>query len=82
MGKESNEWWIEGELSSEDMGEMVKSIREDHLQISQEAVCEKISVKLDTLQKSETGKGAHVGNVLSRICKAYGLKTVLQIKAN
>lgn len=81
MSINNTEWWIEGNLVSEDMGGMIRAIREDYLKETQETVSEKINVKLGTFQSCENGKGIHIGNVLSRICEAYDLETVIQIKS-
>lgn len=81
MSNEKSEWWIEGAYTNEDLGAIIKNIREDYLKVNQEGLAREINVKLTTLQSCESGKGNHIGSVLSRICEKYELKTVLQIKA-
>jgi DNA-binding XRE family transcriptional regulator len=76
-----NEWWVEGEYKAEDLGEIIKAVREDYLELNQENCAENIGVKLSTLQQAEKGKGNHVSNVLSRLCDTYKLKTSVIIKA-
>lgn len=73
-------FWIEGSLTSEDLGEIIKGIREDYLGITQEELADSIDVKLQALISSENGKGAHIGNVLSRVCEKYKLETKVTIK--
>lgn len=73
-------WWINGDVSQEDMGAIIKGIREDHLKMDQQSLADKIGVKLGTLQSSERGKGNHIDNVLRRICDEYNLKSEITIK--
>lgn len=74
-------WWVKGEFTTEDLGEIIKATREDYLDLSQEHCAENIGVNLKTLQQAEKGKGNHVGNVLRRMCETYDLKTSIIIKA-
>lgn len=73
-------WWVSGDYTTKDVGEMIKEIREGYLKLSQEHLAENIGVKLVTLQSSENGKGAHGDNVLRRTCKKYNLKSSITIK--
>ena len=73
-------WWISGEYTAEDCGEIIKSIREERLKFTQEELAESIGVKLITLKSSENGKGTHSSNVLRRICAKYNFKSEITIK--
>jgi len=73
-------WWISGDYTAEDCGEIIKEIREERLKFSQEDLAEAIGVKLVTLKSSENGKGTHASNVLRRICEKYNFKAEITIK--
>jgi len=73
-------WWVSGEYTAADIGEIIKEIREDYLKLSQEHLADNIGVKLVTLQSSDNGKGAHGDNVLRRTCKKYNLESSITIK--
>ena len=73
-------WWVSGDYTAKDVGEIIKAIREYYLKLSHEHLAENIGVKLVTLKSSENGKGAHGDNVLRRICKKYNLESSVSIK--
>ena len=68
----SNEkFWAEAEIS--ELGDLIKLIREEHLDLSLEELSEKIGSKVSTIKSSESGGGAHASTVLKKTCEEFGL---------
>lgn len=80
MSEEKEKFWVEGELNPDDLGEMIKMVREEKA-LSVEGLAAEIKVSPDTIKSVEEGRGAHVFSVLYKMCRRFKLKTTLLIKS-
>ena len=78
MSEERDEFWADGSMSKEDMGEIIKLVREDK-GLGQEEFAEEVECTLQILKSSENGKGAHVYGTLIKVCKKYNLETKISV---
>lgn len=74
-----DKYFVEGELSPEDVGLMIVEIR-DWVGITQEGLATKIGIKLQTLKDIEEGRTAHGYNALNKTTKVYKLKCTLRVE--
>jgi DNA-binding XRE family transcriptional regulator len=75
-----SELWLEGDMSPEDMGEMLTIIREVN-KLSEGEMADKLKITEDTYKKCEQGRGAHVFNALFKACLKFKYKATIEIKA-
>jgi len=74
-----SEFWIEGELTPADGGEIIKGIRE-HLKMTQKELAEELNIAESTLKTCENGRGSHIFAVMHKICDKHELKTSVKIE--
>lgn len=74
-----DEFWAEGGFERDDMGEIVKLVREDQLGISQAELADNCGIKLTTLQQCEKGKGNQVAAVLKKVTEKAGLNVQISV---
>lgn len=72
-------FWTSGEYTPEDLGEIIKITREDHLQLSIKEAAEKFGVKESTWKTSEEGKGIHAGSILKKIAEIKSLTITISV---
>lgn len=72
--------WYEGDYSKEDVGAMLKHLREEELDMSVKELAEKLAVKDYNVAASEAGKGIHGPNILKKLCDAYGFHLTLRVE--
>lgn len=72
--------WYEGDYSKEDVGAILKQLREEELGMSVEEVAEKLAVRDYNVAASEAGKGIHGPNILRKLCDAYGYHLSLRVE--
>jgi len=77
MAKEK--YFVEGELSPEDVGLTIVEIR-DWIGITQEGLAKEIGIKLATLKDIEEGRTAHGYNALSKAVAKYDLKCTIRVE--
>jgi DNA-binding XRE family transcriptional regulator len=73
-------FWVQGNLTNEDAGEMIKIIRTTYLKINQDSLANKIGVKTSLIQMAENGRGAHVLTTLVKIIETFNLESEVTIK--
>ena len=73
-------YWIEGDFSQEDIGDIIKDIRVSFLNKRIPSMSEEIKVDEAVLRDAEKGKSNSSPAILKKICDVYGLKTTIKIE--
>lgn len=73
-------YWIEGDFSQEDIGEIIKDIRVSFLNKRIPNVSKEIEIDEAVLRDAEKGKSNSSPAILKKICDVYGLKTTIKIE--
>jgi len=73
------QYWTEGDLSFEDIGAMVKNIREEHLNLTHEQMAKDLGMKVPTLKNYEKGKMKPAFKLIKDVCERYELEVALRI---
>jgi hypothetical protein len=66
------EFWVEANI--DEMPQLLKLIREEHLKMTPMQLSRAIYIKVDTIEKSEKGATSHAHTVLKKTCEKFGLK--------
>lgn len=70
--------FVAADYSTEDVGQIIKHVREDWLELSQDDLAKELGVKASTIDSAE--KGNHNGpSLLSKIVAKYELKSEIKI---
>ena len=68
----TEKFWAEADVT--EMAELLKHIRKDHLKLTVNDLSRQIHMKVDTIDKCETGSSQHVSTALKKTCETFGLE--------
>ena len=79
MEFEGKLFWTEGNLNNKDLGSMIKIIREDHLEMTQEELAEKMQTSVKNIKMTESGGGIMGPKILKTIGELYNLEVSVRV---
>lgn len=74
-------YWVEGDFDQTDIGEIIKAIRSEHLDMSQEDFAQALDIKVDNLKKCENGKSLQSPAILKTMINKFDLKATIKVSS-
>lgn len=71
---------LEADYNPDDVGEIIKHIRESHAMLDQDKFAEYVGMKAETLKNIEDGKTVHGYKSLQNIAEKFGIELTITIK--